>query len=46
MRFTERHGALVEHCVSTLTGGGIFHYHLFSDELTEEIAEEVSLRVP
>lgn len=46
MQFTERHSALVEHCLPTVTGGGYFYSCLDSDELTKKIAEEVSLRVP
>lgn len=46
MQFTGRHSALVEYCLSAITGGGIFHSYFNTDELTEETAEDVSLRVP
>lgn len=36
MQFTERHSALVEHCLPTVTGGGYFYNYLDSDELTKK----------
>lgn len=43
--FMKRHSDVVVQCALNLVGGGIYCGYALSDELTEEIAEDVSLRV-